>query len=139
MVRNQLYSLCCVLLVSLLSWGCGEVVNQPEGSREKSSSEQQRLPDREPGESGRIEKERPSDGVQPPEVPPGERRQPPPDREPPHKNRTAFTIPDKDWTETSVRKVLHLFAFGGFASDAQIKTWTGMRPEVSITEILFHS
>ncbi len=40
------------------------------------------------------------------------------------------------WSETAVRKVLHAFAFGGFASDSQIQTWAGMNPSEAIGEIL---
>jgi len=40
------------------------------------------------------------------------------------------------WDETAVRKVLHNFAYGGFASDAQIQTWAAMQPSVAIQEIL---
>ena len=41
-----------------------------------------------------------------------------------------------DWNETSVRKVLHSFAYGGFASDEQIRLWAQMTPELAINEIL---
>lgn len=40
------------------------------------------------------------------------------------------------WDETAVRKVLHVFAFGGFASDAQISTWANMAPNEAIVEML---
>ncbi|WP_103918431.1 DUF1800 family protein [Candidatus Venteria ishoeyi] len=40
------------------------------------------------------------------------------------------------WDETAVRKVLHTFAFGGFASDTQIQTWAGMVPILAIQEML---
>ncbi|MCP4696459.1 MAG: hypothetical protein GY862_06385 [Gammaproteobacteria bacterium] len=41
-----------------------------------------------------------------------------------------------DWDNTAVRKVLHAFAFGGFADDTQIETWAGMAPEQAIQEML---
>lgn len=40
------------------------------------------------------------------------------------------------WTESSVRKVLHIFAYGGHASDAQITSWAGMKPDDAIKEML---
>jgi len=40
------------------------------------------------------------------------------------------------WSETAVRKVLHAFAFGGFASESQIQTWANMNPADAIKEIL---
>ena len=41
-----------------------------------------------------------------------------------------------DWTETSVRKVLHAFAYGGLTSDAQIAAWAAMSPAVAIEQML---
>lgn len=40
------------------------------------------------------------------------------------------------WDETAVRKVLHVFAFGGFASDRQIRSWANMQPQAAIVEML---
>jgi len=40
------------------------------------------------------------------------------------------------WSETAVRKVLHNFAYGGFADDTQIQTWANMTPASAITEML---
>ncbi len=40
------------------------------------------------------------------------------------------------WTATAVRKVLHAFAFGGFATENQIQTWAAMNPADAIQEIL---
>lgn len=40
------------------------------------------------------------------------------------------------WTETAVRKVLHVFAYGGQASDAQISTWAEMAPRDAIQQML---
>lgn len=52
----------------------------------------------------------------------------------------AFTTVSKaQWNETAVRKVLHTFAFGGFASDAQIQTWADMPPKNAIAQILTFS
>ncbi|MCH8531608.1 MAG: DUF1800 domain-containing protein [Saccharospirillum sp.] len=45
-------------------------------------------------------------------------------------------VTSADWTEGSVRRVLHLFAFGGHASDEQITTWAKMEPAKAIAEIL---
>lgn len=50
--------------------------------------------------------------------------------------KTALTISDAAWDETAVRQVLHVFAFGGFASDAQIRAWADMPPADAIKEIL---
>lgn len=44
--------------------------------------------------------------------------------------------PDNYWSETAVRKILHTFAYGGQATDAQIKTWAGMEPRAAIQQIL---
>jgi hypothetical protein len=40
------------------------------------------------------------------------------------------------WDETKVRQVLDTFAFGGFATDAQIETWARMTPQNAIGEML---
>ncbi|MFV1997277.1 MAG: hypothetical protein ACC641_04615 [Acidiferrobacterales bacterium] len=40
------------------------------------------------------------------------------------------------WTETAVRKVLHVFAYGGQASDAQITIWADMKPRTAIRQML---
>lgn len=45
-------------------------------------------------------------------------------------------VDDQTWNETAVRKVLQVFAFGGFASDAQIRTWADMPPRDAITEMI---
>lgn len=52
---------------------------------------------------------------------------------------TSADLPMVDgatWDETAVRKVLHVFAFGGFASDAQITAWANMAPNEAIVEML---
>ena len=50
---------------------------------------------------------------------------------------TRLEVVDKaDWTETSVIKVLHAFAYAGLTTDAQIATWASMPPEVAIQEML---
>lgn len=46
------------------------------------------------------------------------------------------SIAAEEWNETTVRRVLHAFAFGGFASDPQIVAWSTMPPEQAIQEIL---
>lgn len=49
----------------------------------------------------------------------------------------GFTpITATDWDETAVRKVLHTFAFSGFATDQQIHIWADMPPELAIQEML---
>lgn len=45
-------------------------------------------------------------------------------------------IDNVTWDETAVRKVLHVFAFGGFVADAQISTWANMSPNAAIVEML---
>lgn len=45
-------------------------------------------------------------------------------------------IDDQAWDETAVRKVLHIFAYGGHATDAQITQWANMSPQSAIEEIL---
>ncbi|MSR14030.1 MAG: hypothetical protein EXR86_05570 [Gammaproteobacteria bacterium] len=46
------------------------------------------------------------------------------------------TVDNKTWDTTAVRKVMRTFAFGGHASDAQIKIWADTLPSVAITEML---
>lgn len=47
------------------------------------------------------------------------------------------TLSASDWNENAVRRVLHLFAFGGgHASNAQVTTWANMAPDAAIAEIL---
>lgn len=48
-------------------------------------------------------------------------------------------VSDVVWDETAVRKVLFTFAFGGHATDAQIKLWADMTPQTAIKEILTFS
>ncbi len=45
-------------------------------------------------------------------------------------------ISNEDWNETAVRKVLHIFAYGGHADDAQITLWADMEPSAAIKEML---
>lgn len=45
-------------------------------------------------------------------------------------------LTDTEWDEIAVRKVLHVFAYGGFATDAQITTWANMSPASAINEML---
>ena len=40
------------------------------------------------------------------------------------------------WSETAVRKILHTFAYGGQATDEQIKTWAGMDSRTAIQQML---
>ncbi len=46
------------------------------------------------------------------------------------------SVKKKDWSETHVRRVLHTFAYGGLATDAQIATWAGMHPAQAVAEML---
>lgn len=46
------------------------------------------------------------------------------------------TLSAADWDELAVRKVMHTFAYGGFATDGQILSWASMAPECAIQEIL---
>ncbi len=41
-----------------------------------------------------------------------------------------------DWDQTAVRKVLHVFAFGGCASDQQIRIWADMEPHFAVMEMI---
>lgn len=45
-------------------------------------------------------------------------------------------VSDEVWDNAAVRRVLHAFAFGGFARDAQIQAWADMPPAQAIEEIL---
>ncbi|HSC79951.1 MAG TPA: DUF1800 family protein, partial [Chitinolyticbacter sp.] len=45
-------------------------------------------------------------------------------------------VSQAQWDETAVRNVLHTFAYGGQASDAQIQAWTQMAPQAAIVEML---
>ena len=42
----------------------------------------------------------------------------------------------EDWTESSIRRVLQAFAFGGHASDAQVEQWARMPPQAAIKQML---
>jgi hypothetical protein len=49
----------------------------------------------------------------------------------------AFTSLDANsWNESAVRRVLHTFAYGGYATDQQITTWSNMVPETAIQQML---
>lgn len=58
---------------------------------------------------------------------------PPPNPPPPP---PPVTPANDFWTETAVRKVLQIFAYGGHATDAQITTWAGMVPSDAIKQML---
>ncbi|MCA9520005.1 MAG: DUF1800 family protein [Myxococcales bacterium] len=51
-------------------------------------------------------------------------------------NLTSYTISDAEWDEAAVRRVLHIFAYGGRASDDQIRAWADMPPQDAINEII---
>ncbi len=51
-------------------------------------------------------------------------------------NPVFKTVRDASWHETAVRKVLHVFAFGSFSTDAQIKAWADMSPARAIAEMI---
>ena len=50
--------------------------------------------------------------------------------------QTLEFIPLQNWDELAVRKILHLFAYGSFATENQIKIWAEMNPQIAIKEIL---
>lgn len=45
-------------------------------------------------------------------------------------------LTDAEWDEIAVRKVLQVFAYGGFAGDAQVRAWAAMPPVSAIAEML---
>ncbi len=45
-------------------------------------------------------------------------------------------VSQENWTQTSIRKILHIFAFGGHANNEQISKWASMSPQQAIEEIL---
>ncbi len=45
-------------------------------------------------------------------------------------------VSQSDWTDTAVRKVLDVFAYGSHASDATIARWAAMAPEAAVAEII---
>lgn len=45
-------------------------------------------------------------------------------------------VSNQAWNQATVRKVLHTFAYGGFASDKQIAIWANMTPQSAIRQIL---
>lgn len=51
-------------------------------------------------------------------------------------NSAVATVSGAEWDDTAVRKVLHTFAFGGFATDAQVSAWADMSPQAAIVEML---
>ena len=46
------------------------------------------------------------------------------------------TVTEERWDERAVRDVLHTFAYGGQASDAQIRIWADLPPATAIREML---
>ncbi len=51
--------------------------------------------------------------------------------------KKGFTaVSSEDWNRAAVRKVLHTFAFGGFATDQQIAKWARMKPYQAIRQML---
>jgi hypothetical protein len=49
----------------------------------------------------------------------------------------GFTTVNADsWNESAVRRVLHTFAYGGFATDQQIESWSNMAPGDAIQQML---
>ena len=69
----------------------------------------------------------------PPQPPPTP--QPPPAPAPPPPSLFPV-VSDADWDESAVRQVLHVFAFGGHAPDAQISAWADMDPRLAVREML---
>ncbi len=47
-----------------------------------------------------------------------------------------YRISDSTWNESKVRSVLHAFAYGGGATDAQITAWVNMGPSAAIVEMI---
>ncbi len=52
---------------------------------------------------------------------------------------STLPLTSGEWNETSVRKVLQTFAYGGHASDSQIRQWANMGPRRAIDEIMVMS
>ncbi|MGF1640719.1 MAG: DUF1800 family protein [Rhodospirillales bacterium] len=52
--------------------------------------------------------------------------------------RAAGLVPiaDDQWNQIAVRKVLHVFAYGGGATDKQIQRWANIGPQAAIREML---
>lgn len=56
---------------------------------------------------------------------------------PPAQVQSVFpVVSDAEWDETAVRQVLHVFAFGGQASDAQVRAWAAMPPLEAASQLL---
>lgn len=51
-------------------------------------------------------------------------------------NASFTMVSEADWDDAAVRRVLHTFAFGGHATDAQIKAWADLSPGKAIVEML---
>lgn len=49
---------------------------------------------------------------------------------------SLINVSSRNWDESHVRRVLAAFAYGGLTSDAQIDTWSRMRPRRAVAEIL---
>ena len=49
---------------------------------------------------------------------------------------SGWKIDNDDWNESAVRRVIYTFAFGGPATEKQIKKWAKMKPDIAIKEIL---
>ncbi|MDH5646991.1 MAG: DUF1800 family protein [Candidatus Heimdallarchaeota archaeon] len=55
-------------------------------------------------------------------------------------SQADFTqVDDVTWDKAAVRNVINTFAYGGFATDAQITAWADMSPDLAIQEILTFS
>ncbi len=62
---------------------------------------------------------------------------PPPTPDPDPLPEIGFEkVSEEAWDETAVRKVLDVFAYGGQATDAQIRLWADMTPVLAIRQML---
>ncbi|NNE05824.1 MAG: DUF1800 family protein [Xanthomonadales bacterium] len=52
------------------------------------------------------------------------------------KTTTLSAVKKNNWDEAHVRRVLRAFAYGGFATDQQISSWAGMKPNQAVAQIL---
>ncbi|MFK8032110.1 MAG: hypothetical protein AB8G18_17905 [Gammaproteobacteria bacterium] len=78
----------------------------------------------------------------PPEPPPAPPPAPPPEPPPvpdpePTLDIGGFgKVTEAEWTPAAVTKVLHTFALGGHATDAQVNAWSELHPVTAIQEML---
>lgn len=134
-MRNAAHAVLALLLTAMLA-ACGGGGGGSDGDKDQGTTgrdDTQTAPA--PSDSANVVN--PPPATPPGNTPPHDDTPPGDDDDTPPGNAQGFTTTsDAAWDETAVRKVLHVFAFGGQATDAQIALWADMPPEEAIVEML---